>query len=189
MKRIFLMVALFCPLLIPSMAYACSCATGDPPFEFNRAKAVFIGHMLGGTEKLSVKGQDGLAYSIEAGEVRFTVEEVFKGDVAGEVAIEIAGMNGTSCGPYGLIRGGRYIVYAYGSEKNKKTLHSGVCTRTAPVSASYAKEDLDFLRNLPPARSARIKKGQKKGRIHRSTFTVKETCFERQSKKHQACSV
>jgi hypothetical protein len=151
MKRIFLMVALLCPLLIPSVAYACSCATGDPPFEFNRAKAVFIGHMLGGTEKLSVKGQDGLAYSIEAGEVRFTVEEVFKGDVAGEVAIEIAGMNGTSCGPYGLIRGGRYIVYAYGSENNKKTLHSGVCTRTAPVSGSYAKEDLDFLRNLPPA--------------------------------------
>lgn len=155
------MIALLCSPLIPSTVYACSCATGDPPFEFNTAKAVFVGQMLGGTEKLSVKDRDGSSHFIEAGAVRFTVEEVFKGDVAGEVTIQIASMNGTSCGPYGLTRGERYIVYAYGSKKDEKTLYSGVCTRTTPVSSSYAKEDLDFLRNLPPAGAG----GNLRGRI------------------------
>ena len=161
MKRIFIVIAMLGFFWIPSTVYACSCATGDPPFEFNRAKAIFIGQMLGGTEKLSVKDQDGKSHSIEAGAVRFTVEEVFKGDVANETTIEIASMNGTSCGPYGLKLGERYIVYAYGSEKDEKILYSGVCTRTGPVSSSYAKEDLDFLRNLPPAGTG----GNLRGRI------------------------
>ena len=150
---------MLCFLLIPSATYACSCATGDPPFEFNRAKAVFIGQMLDGTETLSMK--DGKSHSIEAGAVRFTVEEVFKGGVANETTIEIASMSGTSCGPYGLKRGERYIVYAYGNEKDEKTLYSGVCTRTGLVSSNYAKEDLDFLRNLPPAGTG----GNLRGRI------------------------
>lgn len=151
MKRILTIIASFCFFLIPSTAYACSCATGDPPAEFNRAQAIFIGQMLRGTEKLSEKDDKGKAYKLEAGAVKFIVEEVFKGTVVGEVTIEIASMAGTSCGPYGLKRGERYLVYAYGSEQDANVLYSGVCTRTQPVSSKYAKEDMEFLRNLPPA--------------------------------------
>jgi hypothetical protein len=83
--------------------------------------------------------------------VRFAVEEVFKGDVTGEVTIQIASHKNTSCGPYGLKRGEQYIVYAYSGEADPDTFYSGVCTRTKLTNSSYAKEDLDFLRNLPPA--------------------------------------
>jgi len=149
MKITFVIGAL-CLLSIPSTVFACSCATGDPAMEFNSAKMVFIGRMVRGTEKLSVKDPKGKARSIEAGKVRFTVEEFFKGTGPDEVTIEIASMDGTSCGPYGLKRGERYIVYAYRSEEKEEILYSGVCTRTTPVGSKYAKEDLDFLRNLPP---------------------------------------
>ena len=81
MKSIFITIVTFCFFLIPSIAHACSCATGDPPFEFNRAKAVFIGRVLGGTEKLTVKDEKGKAYELEAGQIRFTVEELFKGNI------------------------------------------------------------------------------------------------------------
>lgn len=161
MKRILPVAAMFFLFLIPSGVYACSCATGDPPFEFNRARAVFIGQMLGGTEKLPVKERDGKSYVIEAGAVRFAVEESFKGDLKGEITIDIASMDGTSCGPYGLKRDERYLVYAYSSNKDGKTLYSGVCTRTVSVSSKYAKEDLDFLRNLPPEGAG----GNLRGRI------------------------
>lgn len=151
MKRIFFVAATFCFFLLPSEAVACSCAMGDPASEFNNAKAIFIGQMLGGTEKLSVKDNEGKSHSIEAGDVRFLVEESFKGDMVGETTIQIASMKDTSCGPYGLRRGERYLVYAYSSEEDENTIYSGVCTRTMLVSSNYAKEDLDFLRNLPAA--------------------------------------
>jgi hypothetical protein len=149
--KFFFSVSVVCAfVLITPVTYACSCATGDPPSEFNRAKAVFIGRMLGGTEKLSVKDKSGKAYSIEAGTVRFEVEESFKGDVSGRIHIEIASMKGTSCGPYGLSKGARYLVYAYVGEPDTNTLYSGVCTRTQVVAGREVKEDLNFLRNLPP---------------------------------------
>lgn len=128
-KRILHVAAMFWLFLIPSGVYACSCATCDPPFEFNRARAVFIGQMLGGTEKLSVKDRGGKSYAIEAGAVRFAVEESFKGKVAGEITIEIASMDGTSCGPYGLKRDEHYLVYAYSSDKDEKSLYSGACAQ------------------------------------------------------------
>lgn len=161
MKKVFLVIVTFCFCLIPSTAFACVCGSSDPPAEFNRAKAIFIGEMLGGTEKLSVKDEKGKSEVIEAGAVRFTVEEVFKGNVINETTIEIASMDGTSCGPYGLTRGERYLVYAYGDEKDDAILHTGVCTRTRPTNSPYAKEDLDFLRNLPPAGTG----GNLRGRI------------------------
>ena len=46
-KHCFLLLAVF--FLLPATGFACSCGTGDPPFEYNRAKAIFIGKMLGGT--------------------------------------------------------------------------------------------------------------------------------------------
>jgi hypothetical protein len=152
MKRfLFTIAALLCLLSIPTAARACSCLTGEPSFEFNRAKAVFIGRMLGGTEKISVKDREGKSHTIEAGAVRFSVEEIFKGDVAFETTLDVESMDGTSCGPYGLTRGARYVVYAYSSRADERVLYTGVCTRTIDVTSGYAKTDLDFLRNLPAA--------------------------------------
>ncbi len=152
MKRFLFKIALLlCFVSIPTAARACSCLTGEPSFEFNAAKAVFIGRMLGGTEKISVKDREGNERTIEAGAVRFSVEEIFKGDVAFETTLAVESMNGTSCGPYGLTRGARYVVYAYSSRADEKSLYTGVCTRTMDVTSVYAKADLDFLRNLPAA--------------------------------------
>jgi hypothetical protein len=161
MKIVFLVIVTVCLCLIPSGAFACVCGSSDPPVEFSRAKAVFIGEMLGGTEKFSLKDDGDMPRSIEAGSVRFTVEEVFKGNVINETTIEIASMDGTSCGPYGLTRGERYLVYAYGDEKNDAILYTGVCTRTKRTSSPFANQDLDFLRNLPPAGTG----GNLRGRI------------------------
>ena len=150
MKKVFIVIATLCLFSIPSTIFACGCGPSDPPTEFNRATAVFIGRMLGGTEKLSVKDERGKPRFIEAGDLRFAVEEVFKGRVGDEATIKIASNVGTSCGPYGLQRGERYVVYAYADESDEKILHSGVCTRTMATGSKYAKDDLDFLRNLPP---------------------------------------
>jgi hypothetical protein len=162
MKRFLFKIALLlCFVSIPSAARACSCLTGEPSFEFNRAKAVFIGRMLGGTEKISVKDREGKSRTIEAGAVRFSVEEIFKGDVAFETTLDVESMDGTSCGPYGLARGARYVVYAYSSRAEDKVLYTGVCTRTVDATSVYAKADLDFLRNLPAAGAG----GALRGRI------------------------
>ena len=150
MMKPLLLLGLFGLVSLPSAVSACSCATGDPAFEFNRARMVFIGRMLGGTEKLSFKDEKGKPHAIEAGEVRFAVEEVFKGNETEQITIGIASMDGTSCGPYGLRRGLRYLVYAYTNKDDDKVLYSGVCTRTQTVTSEHVKEDLEFLRNLPP---------------------------------------
>jgi hypothetical protein len=149
-KSLFGLLTICFLVLISPAAYACSCGTGAPPFEFNRAKAVFIGRMLGGTEKLTAKDDKGNSHAIEAGAVRFRVEEIFKGDLAELTTVHIDSMDGTSCGPYGLQRGARYLVYGYVSKEDGNILYSGVCTRTGQVSSNYVKEDLAFLRNLPP---------------------------------------
>lgn len=160
MKTVFLVIVAFCFFLIPSRAFACVCGSSDPPAEFKRAKAIFIGEMLGGTEKFSDKDEDGKTSVSEAGAVRFTVEEVFKGNVINVTTIQIPSHAGTSCGTYGLTRGERYLVYAYGDE-NDALLYTGVCTRTKPTNSPYANQDLDFLRNLPPAGTG----GNLRGRV------------------------
>ncbi|HYO64421.1 MAG TPA: serine hydrolase [Pyrinomonadaceae bacterium] len=150
MKRVFLLAAAsLCALLSPSPVSACSCLIGDPPAEFQRAKAVFVGRVLGGTEKLKAKGPDGRSQSLVAGEVRLAVEELFKGDPARETTLAVNSMLGTSCGDYGLRVGARYVVYAYASERGERLLYTGVCTRTVAADSSHAASDLTFLRSLP----------------------------------------
>ena len=150
MKKSCLIGLPFCLFLFPATILACSCFTQGPAYSFNDAKVVFIGRMLGGTQKLSIKDRTGKTSAIEAGQVRFSVEEIFKGGNAQELTIRIDSHKGTSCGPYGLKRGERYVVYAYSSNTDEKILWTGVCTRTTATASEYAKEDLDFLRNLPP---------------------------------------
>jgi len=148
MNRLPLLLAFLIASLAHSAVYACSCATGAPPVEFNRAKAIFIGKALGGTEIWEKKTQGNIPRQFAAGNVRVVVEEVFKGDLSGEVIVSVASMKGTSCGDYGLERHVSYIIYAYGG-KEGNGLYDGPCTRTRPANGKYAKEDLDFLRNLP----------------------------------------
>jgi len=148
MKKLCL-AALLCLFSVPVTVFGCSCMYQPPGLAFNNARVVFIGRMLGGTQKLSLKDESGKPYVIEAGEVRFSVEEIFKGPQADRITVHVESHEGTSCGPYGLTRGGRYIVYAY-TGNDDKILYTGVCTRTNSADSKYAKEDLDFLRNLPP---------------------------------------
>jgi hypothetical protein len=148
MDRLPLLLAILIASLAHSAVSACSCATGAPPVAFNDAKAVFIGRVQGGTESWEGKTQDGIPQQIEAGSVRIAVEEVFKGKLSGEIILNVASMKGTSCGDYGLVRNVSYIVYASGG-RDGNGFHVGPCSRTRSANAGYAKEDLDFLRNLP----------------------------------------
>lgn len=147
MKKVFL-IAVFCFFSTPATIFACSCLHGEPAHAFNDARLVFIGRMLGGTEKVEVKTQSGEPLTLEAGNLRFAVEEIFKGQAAQEFTVQVSSNLGTSCGPYGLRRGARYVVYAYAKGD---AFYTGVCTRTNTLDNKYAEEDLKFLRNLPPA--------------------------------------
>ena len=62
MKTFIPFVAMLVGLSIPQIASACSCATGDAAQEFNRVTGVFIGKMMGGTEKFA----DGSGGELEA---------------------------------------------------------------------------------------------------------------------------
>jgi hypothetical protein len=149
MKYLLIYLAILVLFTIPSAVYGCSCAYSTPAMAFNDSKVVFIGKMTGGTEKNTLQERDGSSYEIESGEVTFDVEESFKGRPGKTVTIQIASMRGTSCGTYGLRRGETYVVYAYAYKTDM--LSTGVCTRTGAVS--QAKEDINFLRSLPPGGS------------------------------------
>jgi hypothetical protein len=149
MKIIFAVFASIFFLATPSI-YACSCMYSDPPAAFNGSELVFIGRMMGGTEKFSTT-YNNVTTELEAGKVRFEILELFKGNgsIATEVTTDVASMRGTSCGDYGLKPSVTYVVYAYSNEKST-TLYTGVCTRTGQVDSENVKtEDLLFLRNLP----------------------------------------
>ena len=136
--------------LISAPVSACSCVVGAPPLRFNRAQAVFVGQMMSGTERVAIQqGEDQFKF-VEAGAVRFSVEEAFKGDLGSEVTIEVASDRNNSCGPYGLRRGVRYLMYAYSSEAEPTVFYSGACSHSTELDAPSALEDLEFLRNLPP---------------------------------------
>jgi hypothetical protein len=148
MKGTFIIIVTFCLFILPSAVFACFCVTGEPSFEFDQAKSVFIGRVLGGTEKLTAQDELGKTRELEAGQIRFAVQELFKGDIPNEIVVYIDSMKGTSCGDYGLERGEVYVVYVYESKKTQE-LYSGVCTRTSLISSKDAEEDVKFLRNLP----------------------------------------
>ena len=57
MKNFFFATTFLPLLMLPAAARACSCLERDPPAAFNEARAVFIGRMLGGTEKFSLEAR------------------------------------------------------------------------------------------------------------------------------------
>lgn len=167
MRNFFIYTALLFLLSLPPAVYGCSCAYSTPATAFNGSKAVFIGKMVGGTEKNTVTDRGG-TYEIESGDVTFEVVESFKGDPRKTAVIQINSHRGTSCGTYGLIRGTTYLVYAYPGPEESGMMRSGVCTRTAAILAGGPKEDMDFLRSLPPAGSG----GSITGRIWLDTGAI-----------------
>jgi hypothetical protein len=81
MNRLPLLLVFLIASLAHSAVYACSCGTGAPPVEFNRAKAIFIGKVLGGTESWEEKTQDGIPHQFDAGNVRVVPAPVYFFDV------------------------------------------------------------------------------------------------------------
>ena len=147
-------------LVLPKPAFSCSCAQRSPCEAFGSATAVFVARMVSGTEKVERTDSNG-GRSIKAGTVRFDVEETFKGVIGTEVYLSVSSNKGTSCGPYGLIRGERYLIYAFGSPEKMST---GACTRTNLVP--NADEDMTFLRQLPETGSG--------GRLYGSVWADKK---------------
>lgn len=145
-------------------AYGCSCIGESPCAAYSSAKAVFVGRLIGGTEKSTQKDQNGNLVHYEAGETRFAVEEVFKGVSSGEVSIFISTMKGSSCEWSGLIAGERYLVFAH--EYNGQLI-IGACNSTKQIISQQfnaarlekyswggwywnAEAGLKFLRSIPP---------------------------------------
>jgi hypothetical protein len=185
MSKLHLLFAAIVVSLAYSTVHPCSCGTGEPPVEFSLAKAIFIGKMLGATETWERKGQNGIPYQVGAGSVRFSVDEVFKGRVSGEVVVNVASGRGTSCGVYSLSLNEVYLVYAYSSDKNDSVLSTGICTRTAPRNSTYAKKDLDFLRNAPPPGSG----GTLQGRVSVEGFSFPGVTVKIRSADNQTISL
>jgi hypothetical protein len=133
-------------LLLSTRADACRCGAPTPCKAFADASAVFIGRMIGGSEKVEMENSADGKISYEAGTVRFAIEEIFKGRIGTEVRISVNSQRNTTCGPYGLIRGEKYLVYAY-AYGDLAQLSTGFCTRTTLITK--ADDDLQYLHNLP----------------------------------------
>jgi hypothetical protein len=130
-------------LFLPADATACECGRPSPCEAFNHASAVFIGKVVGGTRKVSEFTKDGKTFSVEAGNVRVLVEESFKG--VAETEVIVTGGYFEMCGPFGFVRGERYIFYT--RHEGSTNFFVGMCSPT--IAVEYAKEDVDFLHSLP----------------------------------------
>jgi len=87
-------------------------------------------------------------YDFNSREVKFSVEESFKG-LGSTEALVFTGWGGGDCG-YPFRTGQQYLVYAYKDEKDGR-LGTSICSRTRQLSE--AKEDLAYLRGLSQASS------------------------------------
>src|SRR6266849_5774047 len=166
------LIAVFATLVVALLptdsTRACSCGEVSPCEAFGYASAVFIGRMQGGTEKYREYAKEGVTVSLESGQVRFAVEESFKGVTATEITVFVMNMKGTSCeGMAALARGGTYLVYAGYLES--VGLAIGPCSATKPVDS--AKTDLGFLRSLQQPGSG----GRLYGRVAVETGTREPT--------------
>jgi len=130
-------------LLCAGRAHACSCmGPGQPCQAFGSAAAVFVGTVTDVRTRQPKPAADGeIDWTPRV--FRLTVVQAFSGVAGTEVEIS-TGQGGGDCG-YGFRRGETYLVYAYAG-RDGKTLSTGICTRTRPVSE--ASEDLEFLRGL-----------------------------------------
>jgi hypothetical protein len=116
-------------VLVEDRAQACTCDLPEANLtlkeQVNRARkesrAVFIGEVI----EVIRKPEN---YFVT---VKFRVENSWKGRVAKEITLS-TGQGGGDCG-YKFEVGGRYLVYAYGSDET--SLATNICQRTGPAGA------------------------------------------------------
>jgi Carboxypeptidase regulatory-like domain len=113
-----------------SRAHGCSCRRISPCAALGSAKAVFVGRVMQGTEKNIEKGSHGQPGTYEAGDVRFEIEEVFKGVAGKEINVFIDTMKNTSCEWPGYKQGERLLVFAY---EHKGKLVIGPCNPSKEI--------------------------------------------------------
>jgi protocatechuate 3,4-dioxygenase beta subunit len=137
-----LLVTVFVLLLASGNANACSCVTPLPPCEsYGSAAAVFVGTVIGVSEKKPSDSNDPDRVNWTPVAYRFAVEQSYSGVPGTQVEVS-TGHGGGDCG-YQFQAGRRYLVYAYG---DKNGLSTSICSRTKPFE--IAREDLAFLGGL-----------------------------------------
>ena len=139
MKKLTGLAAFIFLLLGYDVAVACSCKPSPPPAEaLKEARAVFTGEAIRVREPgtTAVRNRRGkiVAHKVTLGaEVRFKVIKVWKGLTRSVVTVYDG-----PCG-FGFVKGGRYLVYAYGDGR----LGTSMCSRTKSIDA--AQQDLTAL--------------------------------------------
>lgn len=175
MKIYSICFAILLLLVIAPDSDGCVCTEEPPETAFENAKIVFIGKMIEGTEKNIGDAADASNRKLEAGDVTFEID-VFDGykGISGRntITLKVPSNKDTSCGPYGLIPGESYVIYAYANDEGpEETLSTGACTRTALLSK--AKEDIEFFRRLHE-----IGYGTIKGYVSLDTHTIDSSVGE-----------
>ncbi len=142
-KKVFLLLILTTLIIsiIPSPAYACSCAQPPPPLESLEASdAVFLGKVTN-SERIP-RGHEEFVGDDDV-MVTFEVSKVWKGP-ASQTLVVVTGLGGGYCGlGYFFVIGEEYLVYALGEGSELSTY---LCTRTTQIS--NAQEDLAKLNRL-----------------------------------------
>jgi len=115
-----LMLTAFSFLLAPQSACACSCAPGTEEGFFAEADFVFIGVVTEVDKSFALGGGGDI-------KVDFVVEEIAKGESAGEVTLTTAS-GGAACG-YDFIVGQRFKVFAHNG-------NTGLCSGNRALGAA-----------------------------------------------------
>jgi hypothetical protein len=135
-------------VLWPRGAAACTCALGNgrPCANYWSAPVIFAGQVSDISDTPTTIGQGANQQVYRQKLVRFVVEEAFRG-VSGPEAEVVTGNGGGDCG-YGFAKGGRYLVYAFPGQQDKR-LYTGICTPTKPLDKAAA--DIEYIHNLAGA--------------------------------------
>jgi hypothetical protein len=149
-RRLYIPILLSLYLLQPAISSACSCGEIRPACEVVwAADSVFVGVAIQEPPDRSwwFDRPEGPPPPPPAwNKTKFTVKEVFRGDVEPEVDVYTRSGGGT-CG-YRFRPGFPYLVYAY-RHKGRDRLETSSCSRTRP--AFDAKLELPYLRDLANA--------------------------------------
>lgn len=141
LSRLFLTFAFAWLGLFTIEGIACSCIGVKPPCQaYWEASAVFLGTVNDSATVAILEDRQPIQQRL----VRFSLEEVFRGEQKAEAEV-LTGLGGGDCG-FAFTKGERYLVYAYHNVQTGK-LQVSVCSRTRLLSE--ATEDLRYIRNLP----------------------------------------
>jgi hypothetical protein len=119
-------------ILAAEASLACSCTPPPPPkVALAQSAAVFL------AEVVSVEDGKGTSHN-----VMLKVERWWKGGDAKTIAVSTE-KNGATCG-YGFVKGGRYLVYAHGRDKDAP-LRVSLCSRTRTAKEAEVSKDVEEL--------------------------------------------